>query len=107
MSATDTPRTHSQLKYLHGMVYPDILVGMERLYASRGRVCPAKNVEMVETAMKRAFLMTTPDDLLGLDMIASTPRTKADLSAYIDAVILWAAENCIYVRQPGELEQPE
>ena len=107
MTEPEEERTVQQLRYLHGRVYPDILLGMKALYLKRGRPCPAENVEMVENAMKALFLPRPDEDIFGLRMISPTPRTKAALSAYIDEVVLWAAEHMIYVRQPGETEIPE
>lgn len=106
MTEQDPPRTLAQLKFLHGVVFPDILVGLQRLAAEVGEECPLNSVEMVEAAMKHVHL--AEKSWRGVPVVPSTPHGRKALSTYTDRCILWASERGIPVRLAGRPEeQPE
>lgn len=91
-------RSNPQLRYLKGVVYKDLLAGVQRIAAEAEDEPVWHSVLDAEEAMKFKFLG---------DPYAPTPTSMRILSAFTDECVLWGLERGISVTRPGYPSEEE
>lgn len=98
-------RNGQQNRYLHGVVYEDILQGMREQARELGCEAPFRSKDDVHEWAKWKFLRTRRVFPGGEEeeMPGSTRRlTTEEFSDYVEAIAAWGAQRGIYVRRPNE-----
>ena len=98
-------RTGKQNRYLHGVVYVDILLGMRQLAQELGCEPPFRSKDDVHEWAKWKWLRTRRVFPGGEEeeMAGSTRKlTTKEFTEYADSIAAWGAQRGIYVRRPGE-----
>ena len=98
-------RTSPQNRYLHGVVYVDILEGMRERARELGCEPPFRSKLDVHEWAKWKWLRTRRVFPGGEEeeMAGSTRKlTTKEFTDYVDSIAAWGAQRGIYVRRPNE-----
>lgn len=101
-------RTSPQNRYLHGVVYVDILEGMRERARELGSEPPFRSKLDVHAWAKWKWLRTVRVFPGGEEeeVPGSTRKlTTKQFAEYVDSISLWGAERGLYVRKPHEARE--